>query len=141
MYSIIICAHGDLAESLKRSAEMIFGKVQNVYPIRFVPGENQDDLKKKINQALQENDLQECLILTDLFCGSPYNAAAALAYEDKNLDVLAGVNLPLLLEAISNQNQKDLAGIIAYLKQVSPETIKFFSEMLKKSENEEDELL
>lgn len=141
MYSIIICAHGNLAESLKKSAEMIFGKIENVYPISFVPGENQEDIKKKINEMIKGNQLKEILILTDLFCGSPYNASAALAYENKNMDVLAGVNLPILLEAITNQSQKDLPEIAAYLKRVSSETIKLFSDILKSQAEEEDEFI
>ncbi|WP_100488471.1 PTS sugar transporter subunit IIA [Sporolactobacillus pectinivorans] len=136
MYSIIVCAHGDLAESFKRSIEMIFGKVENLFPIRFVQGENPDDIKKKITETIDKNDLKSILILTDLFCGSPYNASASLAFENSNIEVICGVNLPICLEAVSNQNMKNLTEIVSYIKQIAPETVKSFRDVLNKQDEE-----
>lgn len=137
MYSIVVCAHGDLAESLKRSVEMIFGEVNNFFPIRFVPGENVEDIKKKLTATVADNQLTDTLIFTDIFCGSPYNAAAAYAMTHDGVELISGVSLPLCLEAVSNQNLKTLEEIVAWLKQVVPETVKVFRDVLHAQEEED----
>jgi mannose/fructose/sorbose-specific phosphotransferase system IIA component len=137
MYSIVVCAHGDLAESLKRSVEMIFGEVKNFFPIRFVPGENVEDIKKKLTATVTDNQLTDTLILTDIFCGSPYNASAAYAMTHDGVELISGVNLPLCLEAVSNQNIKSLEEIVEWLKQVVPDTVKVLKDVLKEQEEED----
>ncbi|MCO7124329.1 mannose/fructose/sorbose PTS transporter subunit IIA [Sporolactobacillus shoreicorticis] len=137
MYSIVVCAHGDLAESLKRSVEMIFGEANNFYPIRFVPGENLEDIKKKLTETVDANHLKDVLIFTDIFCGSPYNAAAAYAMTHNNVELISGVSLPLCLEAVSNQSIKSLEEIVEWLKQVVPDTFKVLKDVLKEQEEED----
>ncbi|WP_010632402.1 PTS sugar transporter subunit IIA [Sporolactobacillus vineae] len=137
MYSIIVCAHGDLAESFKRSAEMIFGKTDKFYPVRFVPGENLEDIKKKISAVISQNNLTDVLILADLFCGSPYNAAAAIAFDRQSVEVVSGVNLSIILEAVSGQNTSTLAEIVAHIKKIAPDTVKSFRDVLAAQESEE----
>lgn len=137
MYSIVVCAHGDLAESLKRSVEMIFGEVNNFFPIRFAPGENLEDIKKKLTETIADNQLQDVLIFTDIFCGSPYNASATYAMTHDGVELISGVSLPLCLEAVSNQNLKTLDEIVEWLKQVVPDTFKVLKDVLKEQEEED----
>ncbi|MCQ2010457.1 MAG: PTS sugar transporter subunit IIA [Sporolactobacillus sp.] len=137
MYSIIVCAHGDLAESIKKSVEMIFGEAKNVFPIRFVPGENVEDIKKKLAETIEVNHLKETLIFTDIFCGSPYNASAAYAMTHEGIELVSGVNLPLCLEAVSNQTIKSLEEIVAWLKQAAPDTFKVLRDELQAQEEED----
>jgi PTS system, mannose/fructose/sorbose family, IIA component len=137
MYSIIICAHGDLAESFKRSVEMIFGKTDKFYPVRFVPGENLEDIKKKISAVILQNKLTDVLILADMFCGSPYNAAALIAYDHPSVEVVSGVNLSIILETVSGQNTNTLSEIVAHIKKIAPDTVKSFRDVLEEQESEE----
>ncbi|MFT8362796.1 MAG: mannose/fructose/sorbose PTS transporter subunit IIA [Sporolactobacillus sp.] len=139
LYSLIVCAHGDFAESLKRSVEMIFGKADTFFPVRFVPGENLEDIKMKINTIIQTQHLTHILVLTDLFGGSPYNAAATLAYQRKDMDVVSGVNLPICLEAVANQTQKSLNELVPYLQQIAADSVKSFKSLM--TAEEEDQLL
>lgn len=138
MYSVILCAHGTLAESLKHSTEMIYGKTEDFHAITFEPGENADDLYRKMGETIKQNLLEKVLILVDLFKGSPYNAAATLAMKNENLEVLAGVNLPLCIEAAVNQSTQSLSGIVDYLKGVAPDTIQSFRDQFKNTAEEED---
>ncbi|MCJ1721609.1 mannose/fructose/sorbose PTS transporter subunit IIA [Listeria ivanovii] len=109
---IVIGTHGESARELLKSAEMIIGKQDNVEFITFVPGENTDTLITKFNEKLEKMDTSEGVIfMVDLFGGSPYNASSQIALPKENMDVVTGVNIPMLLEVLSMRtasNQKDL---------------------------------
>ncbi|EDO1175762.1 PTS mannose transporter subunit IID [Listeria innocua] len=110
--AIIIGTHGEAARELLKSAEMIIGKQDNVEFITFVPGENTDTLITKYKEKLDKLDTSEGVIfMVDLFGGSPYNASSQIAFPEENMDVITGVNIPMLLETLSMRaasNQKDL---------------------------------
>lgn len=118
MISIIISAHGNFAKELLNSAEMIMGKQENVVTVSFKPGENTENLKEKYNNSLSNfNSSNEVLILVDLFGGSPYNAAFEIAMKNKKVNILTGVNLPMLLDILlsvgnSNYNIRDIINIV-----------------------------
>lgn len=96
MVSIVIATHGESAPALLASAEMIVGNVDNVHAITFLPGQGPDDLLDAYAAAV--GDEPEVLFLVDLFGGSPYNAAARFVAERDGADVVAGVNIPMLME-------------------------------------------
>lgn len=109
MIPIIIAAHGKLAEELLNSAEMIFGKQENIETILFVPGENTEDLKIKYREKLEHfKDSKEVLIIVDLFGGSPYNAAFEIAIINEDIDILTGASLPMLLEVLSIRDDENI---------------------------------
>ncbi|AGK96324.1 PTS sugar transporter subunit IIA [Clostridium pasteurianum] len=109
MIPIIIAAHGKLAGELLNSAEMIFGKQENIETILFVPGENTEDLKIKYREKLEHfKDSKEVLIIVDLFGGSPYNAAFEIAIINENIDILTGASLPMLLEVLSVRDGENI---------------------------------
>lgn len=109
MIPIIIAAHGKLAGELLNSAEMIFGKQENIETILFVPGENTEDLKIKYREKLEHfKDSKEVLIIVDLFGGSPYNAAFEIAIINEDIDILTGASLPMLLEVLSIRDDENI---------------------------------
>lgn len=137
MTSILICAHGELAKEFKNSTEMIFGTVQDVYPISFHPGENTVDLKNKIEDVIEDNALDEVLVFTDIFGGSPYNASSMIAMENDKVDVVAGVNLAIILETVA-MSSLALQDLVQNVNNIAPETIKVFSEVRKNIDEEDD---
>ena len=74
MASLVIAAHGHLAEGLVASSAMIVGPSDDVVAVTFEPSEGPDDLLAKYAAAVEASSSQEYLILVDLFGGSPYNA-------------------------------------------------------------------
>ncbi|MBC2177032.1 PTS mannose transporter subunit IID [Listeria booriae] len=99
---IIIGTHGESARELLKSTEMIIGKQDNVEFITFVPGENTDTLIQKFTEKLNDIDASDgVLFMVDLFGGSPYNAASQIALPQEKMDVITGVNIPMLLETLS----------------------------------------
>lgn len=109
MVSIILAAHGRLAVELLNSAEMIFGKQENIATVTFLPGENTTNLKEKYKECLKKlTNSKEVLFIVDLFGGSPYNAAFEVAMANENMDVLTGASLPMLLEVLSERNDENV---------------------------------
>lgn len=142
MVSVIIAAHGKLSGELLNSAEMILGKQDNVDTLTFIPGENTEDLKAKYNKSLEKfKDSSEVLIVVDLFGGSPYNAAFEIAMTHKNVEVLTGASMPMMLEIFSARLDPDVTveSIKKSINENKNGYIHSFKESLKNVE-EEDEL-
>lgn len=114
MVSLIIGTHGSFSRELINSAELIYGKLENVSYITFFPGEGQKDLIDKYNTIINKLDKNsEALFLVDLFGGSPFNAASMLSIDNVNMDVVTGVNLPMLLEVYSNIDNSSLEELVS----------------------------
>ena len=111
--AILVCTHGHTSEQMIKTAEMIVGLQENIGFVNFVPGENTEDLTKKYVKALRELDSsQGVLVMVDIFGGSPFNAIAPLAYGDANIEVITGVNIPMLLEAFILRESLDLKELL-----------------------------
>lgn len=114
MVSLIIGTHGSFSRELINSAELIYGKLENVSYITFLPGEGQKDLIDKYNTIINKLDKNsEVLFLVDLFGGSPFNTASMLSIDNVNMDVVTGVNLPMLLEVYSNIDNSSLEELVS----------------------------
>ncbi|MDG2917400.1 PTS mannose transporter subunit IIAB [Bisgaard Taxon 10/6] len=97
--AIIIATHGTAAKELLKTTEMLIGEQENVATIDFVPGENAETIIGKY-QALADGPLASCdhlLFLVDMWGGSPFNAANRFLEGKTNMDVVAGVNIPMLV--------------------------------------------
>lgn len=127
MKQIILTAHGNLALEMKNSAEMIYGALPAVSAVSFLKNEGMDSLKEKIQGAVSDN-VSEVLIFTDLFCGTPYNASCAVCMEDESrkYEVLSGMSLPLVLEAVSMLDNLPLCELADFLLKASDAVVKSF---------------
>ncbi len=99
--AIVIGTHGWAAEQLLKTAEMLLGEQENVGWIDFVPGENAETLIEKYNAQLAKLDTQQgVLFLVDTWGGSPFNAASRIVVDKDHYEVIAGVNIPMLVETL-----------------------------------------
>lgn len=108
MLGIIVCTHAGLASGLYDAVNMIAGKQEDFYALGFEEGEDMLAFSKRIQETAQvfEQRHQPYVILVDLFGATPFNAsAAALAAFDTC--IMTGVNLPLLLELVTQRNSTD----------------------------------
>ncbi|WP_368543792.1 PTS mannose transporter subunit IIAB [Enterobacter soli] len=97
--AIVIGTHGWAAEQLLKTAEMLLGEQENVGWIDFVPGENAETLIVKYNAQLEKLDTSKgVLFLVDTWGGSPFNAASRIVVDKEHYEVVAGVNIPMLVE-------------------------------------------
>ncbi|MGX7013823.1 PTS mannose/fructose/sorbose transporter subunit IIAB [Vagococcus silagei] len=111
MRNIVLVSHGDMAAGVKSSLEMIVGKQEHVSVVSLrEDGDNiqfENDLKEKM-KALNT----PVLIIADLLGGTPCNVAFKNYAENEQVDIIAGLSLPLVIEATLNDSAtiKDLLG-------------------------------
>ncbi|EPC11293.1 PTS mannose transporter subunit IIAB [Pasteurella multocida] len=98
--AIMIATHGVAAEQLLKTTEMLIGEQDNVATIDFVPGENAETIMTKYQEKLSTtlSHCDEVLFLVDTWGGSPFNAANRVADGKPNMDIVTGVNFPMLVE-------------------------------------------
>lgn len=101
MINILILSHCELTKELIKTAEVIAGKQENLFYIdQNIKNENLVSLQAKISEILDKiNTEQGTLILTDMLGGTPCNASVLLT-KKYNVEVLTGVNLPMILSAV-----------------------------------------
>ncbi|BFQ96472.1 mannose/fructose/sorbose PTS transporter subunit IIA [Enterococcus cecorum] len=115
MVGIILASHGEFANGILQSGSMIFGEQQNVAAVTLMPSEGPDDVRAKMEAAIATFENQdEVLFLVDLWGGTPFNQANNLleAHKDK-WAIVAGMNLPMVIEAYASRFSMNTAHEIA----------------------------
>ena len=140
MISVIIGTHGTFSEEILKSAEMIFGAQENVGSVSFKPGEGVENLVEKYNELISKLDSTDgVLFMVDLFGGSTFNAASIIAMKNDNTEIVAGVNLPMILETLGSRDFSNLQELLAIAENSGKEAIRVFTR--KVEDDIEDELL
>ena len=97
MIGLVIVTHGQLAQAFVEALEHVVGPRENIRAICIYPQDNIDLHRENILKAAEEVDRgQGVILLTDLFGGTPSNLAIS-ALGVKPVDVIAGINLPMLV--------------------------------------------
>lgn len=135
---VVLIGHDRTAEAMKGAVEMIFGNVPDFYPIAFLPKEGLQDLIVKMKAVTDNFDAKDTLVIADLFSGTPYNAAATLALKGEVKDVIAGMSLPICLEAASQMNAMTVEQLVQYLLNNSGSYTQALS-VVNQKQAEEDE--
>lgn len=141
MVGIIIASHGEFAAGIKQSGSMIFGEQEKVESVVFMPSEGPDDLQRKLQEAIAKVDSEEILFLVDLWGGSPFNQANKLFEEaPEHRAIVAGLNLPMLIEAYASRFSMNTAHEIAQaIAPTAIEGVKVRPEELQKKEEVSEE--
>ena len=119
--AVLVITHGEFGIELVKSAEMIMGPQENVEALALRPGNSVDDLRSDANAIVEKNNEKglETIVLVDLLGGSPSNVALSLLGKN-DLNILTGVNMPMLIELLSfYQIEKDTNKLIETVKQTS----------------------
>lgn len=104
MIQFIIATHGKFAEGIKDSVNLIIGEVDNLEVLSCYV-EKDFNLKKEILKLLNKYSNKKIIVITDIFGGSVNNEFLNYISKFKNLHVISGLNLPLLLNLIENQKE------------------------------------
>ncbi len=129
MVGIVIVTHCNIGKALLDAAAFISGKVNNIEEVN-VQDEAIDDLRKAINEAIKKVDSGDgILILTDMFGGTPSNLSYSFL-EPGKIEVVTGINLPMLLGAINKQEEMNLSDLARYVKEKAKDAIILASEEL-----------
>lgn len=122
---IILLTHGGWGKALKKSVEMILGKVDFVSEVALTPQmlmieyrqAVEDAIENEIKKAWEKQTKLHITLMTDVFGGTPTNVAAVIAKEGKECDisVITGLNCPLLIEACTQilySNELNLESVL-----------------------------
>ncbi|WEV43251.1 PTS sugar transporter subunit IIA [Lactobacillus sp. ESL0684] len=108
---ILICTHGNSAKELLQSAEMICGTQKDCQTVKFEMGESLDQLQNDLKAKL--DSLQgPVLCLTDLKGGTPFNTLVKLIKDYPDMEIVTGVNIPMLLQLFINREQMPLEKLL-----------------------------
>ncbi|MBZ9607058.1 mannose/fructose/sorbose PTS transporter subunit IIA [Clostridium estertheticum] len=138
MVGIILASHGEFAKGILQSGAMIFGEQENVQAVTLMPSEGPDDVKAKMKDAIASFDNQdEVLFLVDLWGGTPFNQANSLFEEHKvKWAIVAGMNLPMVIEAFASRFSMESAQeIAAHILKSAKEGVKVKPEELELEDN------
>ncbi|MGA1875536.1 MAG: PTS sugar transporter subunit IIA [bacterium] len=129
---VVIVAHGNLAEALLTSSESIVGPLEKVKAVSIDSRNGVDRAMQNIREAIEEVDAGAgVLILTDMFGGSPSNLSLSFLSE-KHIEVVTGVNLPMLLKLSSYRQGHRLEEIKEVMCRYGREKIIAASDLLNK---------
>ncbi|MCE3200114.1 PTS sugar transporter subunit IIA [Paenibacillus sonchi] len=127
MIGVIVATHGRFSEELLRSTSMVYGQLENVVGVTFEPGESVNGLVDKFKIALGTIDWSDgVLFLVDLFGGSPYNAASRIAAGYENMDIVSGVNLPMVVDVLVSRSTEQLEDLVKLAIRAGQDSMKSF---------------
>ena len=136
MIGIIVAAHGEMSKGLIETSRMIVGHAENMATVDLLEGEGPESLRDKLKKAVESLDSGEgVMVLLDLYGGTPSNVSALLARE-LNIEVVSGVNLPMLLEIIVKRASKNLKELRQVAMYAGKEGIRSINEIVEKIESE-----
>lgn len=121
MIGIVVVTHGQLARELVAAAEMIIGDIPNVTAVSIGWHESPDDAQREIEQAIGRVETGKgVVVLTDMFGGTPSNLSLTLL-EKGRIEVVTGVNLPLLIRLASIREEEEADDLHAVASQAAGE--------------------
>jgi mannose PTS system EIIA component len=135
---IVVVTHGQLATELVNSAEMIVGDLPHFAAVSIGWHEDVDHAREGIGAAIarvsasaadNEEEPGKVLVLTDMFGGTPANLAVTFVSE--HVEVITGVNLPMLIKLARPQKFTDLASLARDMREHGRNAIWVASDLLK----------
>lgn len=132
MIGILIVTHQELAEALLSVWDLIVGRQEGIAAVSLDPSAPPEVSRQQIQRGLsQVNGGNGVIILTDMLGGTPSNLTLSFLQEGK-VEVVTGVNLPMLMKLAQIRDQQDLREAALALKQSGQKGIAVASEVLKK---------
>ena len=132
MIGILIVTHGRLGEAFIEAAEFIIGsRLEFVKAVSVNVKENTDDLRGKVAKGIKKvKEKGGVLILTDMFGGTPSNLSYSFL-EEGRVEVISGVNLPILIKAVNSREDMKLTDLTECLEAYGKKSISMASSILK----------
>lgn len=112
MVGFIITGHGEFASGLLSSIHLIVGKPERVETVDFLESDTVESLKLKLEKTVQNMGAEEIIFFTDLMGGSPFKAAVELSQIIGSAQVIAGSNLPMIMENIFAREEVCLEDLV-----------------------------
>ncbi|MDT2691954.1 PTS fructose transporter subunit IIA [Enterococcus gallinarum] len=98
---LVLISHGRFCEELKKSVDMIMGVQKDIYTVGLLPEESAKDFRVNFEKTI--NGLKKVTVLADLMGGTPCNVVSQLILEGKEIELYAGMNMPMVIGFVNNQ--------------------------------------
>ncbi len=130
MIGLILVTHGKLAEEFVHAMQHVVGRQEAVATVCIGPNDDMEAKRREIAEAISAVDSGEgVIVLTDLFGGTPSNLAISLMLAGK-VEVIAGINLPMLIRLAGARKTMDVATAIRAAREAGRNYITIASEFL-----------
>ncbi len=130
MIGLVLVAHARLAAELLTAAELIVGPILQAEAVGIGPGDEGGIILAGITEALKRLGGNGALIMTDMFGGTPSNLSLSFL-ENNRIEVLSGVNLPMVMEFALKREFLGVAELAARLRECGRESIAVAGDFLK----------
>ncbi len=132
MIGLGLVTHGNLALEFISAMQHVVGKQENVLPVCIGPEDDMEQRRAEILQKVSEVDSGSgVVVLTDMFGGTPSNLAISIM-DRANVEILAGMNLPMLIKLASLRKDKNLKDTVAGAQEAGKKYINIASQLLGK---------
>ena len=133
MIGVVVVSHGRLADEFVAATEHVVGPMDALLAVCIGPDDDMEKRRADIREAIADADRGEgVLVLTDMFGGTPSNLAISLLDPGK-VEVIAGVNLPMLIKLASVRNDLALAEAVNAAQEAGRKYINVASKLLSDS--------
>ena len=130
MIGLVIVTHGGLAVEFRSAMEHVVGPQAQLETISIGPDDDMSARRLEILAAVRRNDTgQGVIVLTDMFGGTPSNLSISVL-DEGNVEVLAGINLPILVKLASLRREANLQDAVARARDAGRKYIKVASQEL-----------
>ena len=130
MIGLVLVTHGRLAEELVLALEHVVGPQTNVACVCIGPDDDMEIRRNEILESAIKADVGEgAILLTDMFGGTPSNLAISVM-DKANIEVIAGINLPMLIKLASVREKEPLAQAIVSAQDAGRKYINIASQLL-----------
>jgi PTS system mannose-specific IIA component len=133
MIGLLIVTHCNLGRELFNAAEFIVGRIEGADTVAITETSGSEIIRKKIEDKVKSLDTGDgVIILTDMFGGTPSNISLSFLKEDK-VEVLTGVNLPMIIAIIQNRSAMKLNAVAEKAREAGKGGISLASKLLESS--------
>ena len=130
-FGLVLVTHGGWAEQLVAAMEHVVGPQEGVRAVSIGPDDDMEQRRKDIMKAVEDLDRGSgVIVLTDMFGGTPSNLAISVMDKAK-VEVIAGMNLPMLIKLASVRGQDDLAEAVSLAQAAGRKYINVASSLLE----------
>lgn len=127
----IITGHGNFATGLTSSVKLITGLEKALVAVDFEETMSSEDLKEKLTKEIESDQEETVVIFTDIAGGTPFNQSVLLRNGNDNIEIVAGTNLPILVEAVLSP-EKETDALLSKLVASGQNNIKRYEEQSNK---------
>jgi PTS system mannose-specific IIA component len=130
MVGVLVVTHGGVASELVKAVRRIVGEVDNLHSVSIGWDDDVEQARRQILESIHKVDKGDgVLILTDMFGGTPTNLSLSFLEQGK-VEIITGVNLPMLIKFYNLKNKSDIREVAQKVKEQGQKSIYVATDVL-----------